>query len=176
MNRIKYKRNDENLKKDFVRAGKLLQIFNLANYENEQLKTEILAELFGTVGNGILVEHNFHCDLGYNIHVGVNFYAGYNCTILDMAEIRIGDNCLIAPNVGIYTAGHDINPIDRHKKGFAKPISIGNNVRIGGHCVIIGGIKIGDNSIIASGSVVTKDVPKNSIFAGNPAKKIKDIE
>ncbi|MBD0822710.1 sugar O-acetyltransferase [Aestuariibaculum marinum] len=176
MKRIEYKRNDQNLKKDFVRAGKLLQKFNLADYENEQLKTKILTELFGTVGNGISVEHNFHCDLGYNIHVGKNFYAGFNCTILDMAEVKIGDNCLIAPNVGIYTAGHNINPIDRHKTGFAKPTTIGNNVWIGGHCVIIGGVKIGDNSIIASGSVVTKDVPKNTIFAGNPAKKLKDIE
>ncbi|MDO3694791.1 sugar O-acetyltransferase [Fulvivirga maritima] len=176
MKRIEYKRNDENLKKDFVRAGKLLQDFNSANYENEQLKTEILTELFGTVGNGISVEHNFHCDLGYNIHVGKNFYAGFNCTILDMAEVKIGDNCLIAPNVGIYTAGHNISPVDRHKTGFAKPIIIGNNVWIGGHSVIIGGVEIGDNSIIASGSVVTKDVPENTIFAGNPAKKLKDIE
>lgn len=173
---IEYKRNDESLKKDFVRAGKLVQKFNYADYENEKLKTEILTELFGTVGTGISVEHNFHCDLGYNIHVGENFYAGFNCTILDMAEVRIGDNCLIAPNVGIYTAGHNINPIDRHKTGFAKPITIGNNVWIGGNCAIIGGVKIGDNSIIASGSVVTKDVPENTIFAGNPAKKLKDIE
>ena len=176
MKRIEYERNNENLKKDFIRAGKLVQKFNSADYENEQLKTEILTELFGTVGIGISVEHNFHCDLGYNIHVGQNFYAGFNCTILDMAEVRIGDNCLIAPNVGIYTAGHNINPIDRHKTGFAKPITIGNNVWIGGHCAIIGGVNIGDNSIIASGSVVTKDVPENTIFAGNPAKKLKDIE
>lgn len=173
---IEYKRNEESLKKDFIRAGKLLQNFNSIDYENEQLKKEILTELFGTVGNGISVEHNFHCDLGYNIHVGKNFYAGFNCTILDMAEVRIGDNCLIAPNVGIYTAGHNINPIDRHKTGIAKPITIGNSVWIGGHCAIMGGVKIGDNSIIASGSVVTKDVPENTIFAGNPAKKIKDIE
>ena len=176
MKNIDYKRNDETLKQDFIRAGKLLQKFNTSDYEDEILKTKILTELFGTVGQGISIEHNFHCDLGYNIHVGENFYAGFNCTILDMAEVKIGDNCLIAPNVGIYTAGHHINPVDRHKSGFAKPIIIGNNVWIGGHCVIIGGVKIGDNSIIAAGSTVTKDVPKNSIFAGNPAKKLKDIE
>lgn len=168
MKRIEYQRNDEGLKNDFIRAGKLLQKFNSADYENERLKTELLIELFGTVGNGISVEHNFHCDLGYNIHVGENFYAGFNYTILDMAEVRIGDNCMIAPNVGIYTAGHTINPIDRHKTGFAKPITIGNNVWIGG-------IRIGNNSIIASGSVVTKDVPENTIYAGNPARKLKDI-
>ena len=176
LKRIEYKRNDKTLKNDFVRAGKLLQKFNTANYENELLKIEILTELFGTVGNGISVEHNFHCDLGYNIHVGENFYAGFNCTILDMAEVRIGNNCLIAPNVGIYTAGHNISPINRHKTGFAQPITIGDNVWIGGHCAILGGVKIGDNSIIASGSVVTKEVLKNTIVAGNPAKKLKDIK
>ncbi len=175
MERIEYERNAPNLKKDFLRAGKLLQKFNLADYEDIETKTAILKELLGSVGNEISVEHNFHCDLGYNIHVGENFYAGFNCTILDMAEVRIGDNCLIAPHVGIYTAGHSINPAGRHKTGFAQPITIGNNVWIGGHCVVLGGVKIGDNSIIAAGSVVTKDVPENTIFAGNPAKKIKDI-
>lgn len=152
-----------------------MQQFNNAAYEDEALKTALLTELLGSVGNGISIEHNFHCDLGYNIHVGEHFYAGFNCTILDMVEVRIGDNCLIAPNVGIYTAGHNINPIDRHKSGFAKPITIGNNVWIGGHCAIIGGVTIGDNAIIASGSVVTKDVPANTIYAGNPAKKLRDI-
>ncbi|NJL77428.1 MAG: sugar O-acetyltransferase [Saprospiraceae bacterium] len=176
MERIDYKRNDVTLKKAFIRAGKLLQKFNSADYEDDKIKTEILTELLGSIGTGISIEHNFHCDLGYNIHVGENFYAGFNCTILDMAEVRVGDNCLIAPNVGIYTAGHNINPIDRHITGFAKPISIGNNVWIGGHCIIVGGVKIGNNSIIAAGSVVTKDVPENTIFAGNPAKKLKDIE
>jgi maltose O-acetyltransferase len=170
-----YIRGDNSLKKDFVRAGKLLQQFNQTDYEADELKREILTELFGSAGEGISVEHNFHCDLGCNIHVGRNFYAGFNCTILDMAEVRIGDNCLIGPNVGLYTAGHDINPIDRHKVGYAKPITIGNNVWIGGHCAILGGITIGDNSIIAAGSVVTKDVPANTIVGGNPAKKLRDI-
>ena len=173
--KIKYIRNDQAMKKDLIRAGKLLQKFNQTDYENVELKERILNQLLGSVGNGISIEHNFHCDFGYNIHVGENFYAGFNCTILDMAEVRIGDNCLIAPNVGIYTAGHDIDPVNRHKSGFAKPITIGNNVWIGGHTVIIGGVKIGNNSIIAAGSVVTKEVPENTVFAGNPAKKIKDI-
>jgi maltose O-acetyltransferase len=173
--KIHYKRNDPRLKAAFIKTGKLLQRFNSSDYENDEEKAEILKELFGTVGQGISIEHNFHCDLGYNIHVGENFYAGFNCTILDMAEVRIGDNCLVAPNVGIYTAGHNTDPRDRHKTGFAKPITIGNNVWIGGHCVILGGIAIGDNSIIAAGSVVTKDVPANAIFGGNLAKKLRDL-
>ncbi|CAL2082110.1 putative maltose O-acetyltransferase [Tenacibaculum sp. 190524A02b] len=174
--KIEYIRYDKNMRNEYVRAGKLLQKFNSTDFEDDETKVSLLHELLGTVGKGIVVEHNFHCDFGYNIHVGANFYAGYNCTILDMAEVSIGDNCLIAPNVGIYTAGHTINPINRHKTGYAKPITIGNNVWIGGHCAIIGGVTIGDNSIIAAGSVVTKDVPKNTIYGGKPAKKLRDID
>lgn len=134
-----------------------------------------MEQLFDSVEKGISIEHNFHCDLGYNIHVGENFYAGFNCTILNMAEVRIRNNCLIGPNVGIYTVGHKINSLERLKAGYAKSITIGNNVWIGGHCVIIGGIKIGNNSIIAAGSTVTKNIPENTIYAGNPAKEIKEI-
>src|SRR4051812_32405064 len=112
-----YIRGDTHLRADFVRAGKLLQQFNQADYDADEFKISILKELFGSVGEGISVEDNFHCDLGYKIHVGRNFYAGFNCTISDMAEVKIGDNCLIAPNVGIYTSGHDVNPENRHKTG-----------------------------------------------------------
>ena len=173
---IEYRRDDKDLKEQVLKAGILLQKFNSISYEKRNLKEEIIEELFGSVGKGINIEQNFHCDLGYNIHVGSNFYAGNNCTILDIATVKIGDNCLIAPNVGIYTAGHNISPVDRNKTGFGRPIIIGDNVWIGGHSVIVGGVKIGDNSIIAAGAVVTKDVPENTIYAGNPAKKIRDIK
>lgn len=169
-------RGDEKLEKDFGRSAGLVRQFNNAGYEEGELKTKLLLELFGSAGEGISIQHNFHCDLGYNIHVGKNFHAGYNCTVLDMAEVRVGDNCMIAPDVGIYTAGHNISPVDRHKTGHAYPVTIGNNVWIGGHAVILPGVTIGDNSIVAAGSVVTKDVAANTIVAGNPAKKIRDIE
>lgn len=113
--KVEYIRGDKSLLDDFKKAGKSIQRFNTADYDNDTLKKSILYDLFGSVGEGINIEHNFHCDLGYNIHVGQNFYAGFNCTIPNMAEVRIGDNCLIAPNVGIYTAGHNIHPVDRHK-------------------------------------------------------------
>ncbi|EAL61753.1 hypothetical protein DDB_G0291538 [Dictyostelium discoideum AX4] len=159
-----------------IDTGKLVQEFNSLPYEDIQGKKKIIEKLFGSVGDDVSIEHNFHCDLGFNIHVGNRFYAGYNFTVLDVAEVRIGDNCLIAPNVGIYTAGHYISPPEeRHKTGYGIPITIGNNVWIGGHSVILPGVTIGDNSIIAAGSVVNKDVPKNTIVAGNPARKIKDI-
>ncbi|WP_314587999.1 sugar O-acetyltransferase [Paenibacillus terrigena] len=173
--KIYYQRGTEELKMKSIRAQKLVQEFNRSDVEEFEKKENIIRELFGSVGDGLNIEHNFHCDLGYNIHVGNNFYAGYNCTILDMAEVRIGDDCMIAPNVGIYTAGHSVEPKDRNKSGYGIPITIGNNVWIGGSCVILPGVHIGDNSIVAAGSVVTKDVPANTIVAGNPAKIIRQI-
>lgn len=158
--KVNYERGTDELKKKNIRAHKLVQQFNNTDVEEEGKKKEILKKLFGNVGKNASIEHNFHCDLGYNIHVGNDFYAGYNCTILDMAEVIIGDNCLIGPNVGIYTAGHSIEPKGRNKNGYATPIQIGNDVWIGGSCVILAGVTIGDNSIVA---------------AGNPAKKLKGI-
>jgi maltose O-acetyltransferase len=173
--KIYYERGTNDLKKKNIHAHNLIQEFNNANVEDDLKKEEIIKKLFGSVGDNPSIEHNFHCDLGYNIHVGNSFYTGYNCTILDMAEVRIGDNCMIGPNVGIYTAGHSIEPKGRNKSGYAIPIIIGNDVWIGGSCVILAGVTIGDNSVVAAGSVVTKDVPANVIVAGNPAKILKNI-
>lgn len=174
--KIDYERGTEELRKKNNRVYKLVQEYNNTSAEEANRREVIINELFGSVGTSPSIEHNFHCDLGYNIHVGDNFYAGFNCTILDMAEVRIGDNCMIGPNVGIYTAGHSIEPKNRNKSGYAIPIHIGNDVWIGGSCVILAGITIGDNSIVAAGSVVTKDIPANTIVAGNPAKIIRKID
>ncbi len=173
--RIYYERGTEELRKKSIRAHKLVQEFNSSGVDAEVRKQNLIIDLFGSVGTNPSIEHNFHCDVGYNIHVGDNFYAGYNCTILDMAEVRIGDNCMIGPNVGIYTTGHSIEPKDRNKSGYVIPIVIGNDVWIGGSCVLLAGVTIGDNSIIAAGSVVTKNVASNLIVAGNPAKTLKSI-
>ncbi|WNC13631.1 sugar O-acetyltransferase [Brevibacillus brevis] len=173
--KIFYERGTDELREKSLRAQKLVMDFNLSDPADTEKKDRLVKELFGSVGEGVCIEHNFHCDLGYNIHVGRNFYAGYNCTILDMAEVRIGDDCMIAPNVGIYTAGHSIEPMNRNKTGYAIPVTIGKNVWIGGHSVILPGVSIGDNSIVAAGSVVTKDVPAHTIVAGNPAKVVKYI-
>ena len=159
-----------------MRASKLVRQLNQLSFDEIDSQEGLLKELFGSVGENPCVEDNFHCDLGYNIHVGNHFYAGFNCTMLDMAEIRIGDNCMIGPNVGLYTSGHRISPKNRNKDGYAIPITIGSDVWIGGSCVILPGVTIGDHSIVAAGSVVTKDVPKNTIVAGNPAKILRNIE
>jgi len=173
--KIHYERGTQELRNHSVRAHKLVMELNNGEIENDDHKERIIRELFGSVGASPFIEHNFHCDLGFNIHIGDDFYVGYNCTILDMAEVRIGDNCMIGPNVGLYTAGHSIEPKGRNKGGYALPIRIGNDVWIGGSCVILPGVEIGDNSIVAAGSVVTKNVPANTIVAGNPAKILKSI-
>lgn len=174
--KVFYNRGSEELTKQTKRAAKLVQVFNRCEVDEDQKKEAIIRELFGGVGNGLVIEDNFHCDLGYNIHVGNNFYAGYNCTILDMAPVTIGNDCMLGPNVGLYTAGHSIEPVDRNKTGYGIPIQLGHNVWIGGSSVILAGIQIGDNSIVAAGSVVTKDVPANTMVGGNPARFIKLIQ
>lgn len=173
--KVHYTRGTDHLKRQTKRAAKLVQAFNRCEVDDDPKKEALIRELFGSVGEGVSLEDNFHCDLGYNIHVGDNFYAGYNCTILDMAEVRIGHNCLLGPNVGIYTASHSIEPLDRYKTGYGLSILLGDNVWVGGSSVILAGVRIGDNSIVAAGSVVTKDVPPNTIVGGNPARILKSI-
>ncbi|MFD0770581.1 maltose acetyltransferase domain-containing protein [Bacillus sp. CGMCC 1.60114] len=137
----------------------------------------IVKELFGSTGDSIHIESSFKCDYGYNIHVGENFYANFDCVILDVCPVVIGDNCLMAPGVHIYTATHPLNPIERASGvEFGKPVTIGNNVWIGGRAVINPGVTIGDNVVIASGAVVTKDIRDNVVVGGNPARVIKEIK
>lgn len=123
------------------------------------------------------MEPNIRFDYGYNTYVGENFYANFDCTILDVCEVRIGDNCMLAPGVHIYTATHPIDPVERNSgQEFGKPVTIGNNVWIGGGAIINPGVTIGDDVVIASGAVVTKDVPDRVVVGGNPAKIIKRLD
>ncbi|ASN03560.1 maltose acetyltransferase domain-containing protein [Virgibacillus necropolis] len=146
--------------------------------ETENLKrTLLLKELFGSSGDVLGVEPSFRCDYGYNIHVGENFYANFDCVILDVCEVRIGDNCAMAPGVHIYTATHPIDPYERIKgPEYGKPVTIGDNVWIGGRAVINPGVTVGNNVVVAAGAIVTKDVPDNVVVGGNPAKVIKHID
>lgn len=159
-----------------TKVSALTKRLNSLTLAEQTQKQEIIKELFGSVGSNPFVGDNFHCDFGQNIHVGDNFHADYNCTMLDLAEIRIGDNCLIGPDVGIYTAGHRIQPEGRIADVYAQPVTIGNDVWIGGHSTILPGVTIGDGAVVAAGSVVTKDVPPRSLVAGNPAEFKKSIE
>ena len=136
-----------------------------------------IRELFGTAGKVANVLPGFRCDYGKNIHVGEDFLANYNVTILDIAPVRIGDYCMIGPNTLITTVGHPLSVKGRReKKAYGKPVAIGDDVWIGGNCTILPGVTIGKNVVIAAGAVVTKDIPDNCVVAGIPAKIIKRLE
>jgi maltose O-acetyltransferase len=167
---------DEELFKERQNAKELLFEFNSLKPSEIEKRNELLNNLFGKVPKQFFIEPPFRCDYGYNISVGENFYANYNCTVLDCAPVTIGDNVLLAPNVGLYTAGHPIHYEPRNRGiEYAFPIMIGDNVWIGGGVIVNPGITIGSNVVIGSGSVVTKDIPSNVVAAGNPCRVIKAI-
>lgn len=171
-----YNPGDPELVNERLNARRLTRLYNQTLETEGNQRTGLLKELFGSTGKNLFIEPAFRCDYGYNIHVGENFYANFDCVFLDVCEIRIGDNCLIAPGVHIYTATHPLNPNERVSGAeYGKPVSIGHNVWIGGRAVINPGVKIGNNVVIASGAVVTKDVPDNVLAGGNPAKILKQI-
>lgn len=172
-----YYASDKILVKEREKCKRLTRLFNNTLEDEYEKREEILSELFGSVGSKINVEQNIRCDYGYNIHVGENFFANYDCIFLDVCKIEIGDNVMLAPNVQIYTAYH---PMDAQLRNsgieYGSPVKIGNNVWIGGGVIITPGITIGDNVVIGAGSVVTKDIPSNTVAVGNPCRVIKKIE
>jgi len=150
--------------------------YNLIPPDKQEKMLTMIKDILGKTGDNVFIEQPFHCDYGKNIEVGNNFYANYNCIILDVGKVTIGENVMFAPNVSIYTAGHPIHPESRnsgYEYGF--PVTIGDNVWVGGSVVINPNIKIGNNVVIGSGSVVTKDIPDDVIAAGNPCRVIRKI-
>lgn len=136
-----------------------------------------LQQILGRSDDDTCIVQPFCCDYGKHIRVGKRFYANFNLVVLDEASVTIGDDCFVGPNVGMYTACHSTNPIERNtRKEWARPIKIGNNVWIGGSATILPGVTIGDNVTIGAGSVVVKDVPSGVVVAGNPARIVKKIE
>lgn len=150
--------------------------YNLLRPDEKNRMSELIKDILGKAGDNVFIEQPFHCDYGKNIEVGKNFFANYNCTILDVGKVIIGDNVMFAPNVSIYTAGHPVHPDSRNSGyEYGIEITIGDNVWVGGSVVINPGVHIGNNVVIGSGSVVTKDIPDNMIAAGNPCKVIREI-
>ncbi|UZW14634.1 sugar O-acetyltransferase [Clostridium pasteurianum] len=150
--------------------------YNLIPPDKQEKMLTMIKDILGKTGDNVFIEQPFHCDYGENIEVGNNFYANYNCIILDVGKVTIGENVMFAPNVSIYTAGHPIHPESRnsgYEYGF--PVTIGDNVWVGGSVVINPNIKIGNNVVIGSGSVVRKDIPDDVIAAGNPCRVIRKI-
>ena len=154
---------------------RILQELNFADRSDFEKISRIVKELLGKSENAF-INPPFYCDYGSHIEVGKNFFANYNCTIIDVAKVTIGDNCQMAPNVAIYTAGHPLHPVSRNSLyEYGISVTIGDNVWIGGNTVILPGVHIGSNTVIGAGSVVTKDIPDWVVAAGNPCRVIKKI-
>lgn len=168
--------NDVTLISERLECKEKCRSYNGLRPKEIEKREAMLKTIIGKVAGGILIEQPFYCDYGYNITVGKNFYANFNLVILDEAQVTFGDNVFIAPNCSFYTAGHPIDPTERNKGlEYALPISVGDNVWIGGNVCVLPGVKIGDNCVIGAGSVVVKDIPSNSVAVGNPCKVIKTI-
>lgn len=173
---LPYKAWLDGLSEERMACKRIIHEFNLLPPDEGERAQELMRKLLGKTGKVFHLVPPFHCDYGSNIEIGENFFSNYGLTILDVAKVTIGDNAQIAPNVAIYTAGHPVHPDSRNSGyEYGIPVTIGDNVWLGGNTVILPGVTIGSNSVIGAGSVVTKDVPEWVIAAGNPCKVIRKI-
>lgn len=150
--------------------------FNNLSPDRVEEQRLIIKGLLGSVGRRFHINQPFRCDFGCNIHVGENFFANFNLTVLDEGRVTIGNNCFIGPNVSIYTACHPLGAEERNTAAeWAEPVTIGDNVWIGGSVTILPGVTIGDNVVVGAGSVVTRDVEPDTVVGGNPARVLKRL-
>ncbi|HKP73895.1 MAG TPA: sugar O-acetyltransferase [Longimicrobiaceae bacterium] len=172
-----YIASDPELRREYLHAREVTHRFNALPPSAFDEGMALLGGLFGAFGEGAVVMAPFRCDYGYNIRVGRNFFANYNCVFLDCAAITIGDDVQLAPCVQLYTATHPLDAaIRRAGPEYARPITIGDDVWIGGGSIVLPGVTIGAEAVIGAGSVVTRDVPPGVLAAGNPCRVIRAIE
>ena len=172
-----YSAVDEELLRELNAVKDIIHDYNLLRPTDSQAKLRMLKQLLGHVADDqIIINQPFYCDYGKQISVGRRFFANFNFTVLDEAPVTIGDDCFIGPNVSIYTACHSTDPVERNsRREWALPVTIGNNVWIGGSVTILPGIKIGDNATIGAGSVVVNDIPDGCIAVGNPCRVVRKL-
>lgn len=167
---------DDDLYPRRFKAKKLFRQYNRTEDEETELRRQIMEELFHSVGRNVWIEPDFRCEFGKNITIEDNVYINFGCVILDCAEVVIGANSLLGPNIGLYPVNHALDAEERIHGGCrGTPIRIGKNVWLGGDVKVLAGVTIGDNSVIGAGSVVTKDIPANVIAVGNPCKVLRTI-
>jgi maltose O-acetyltransferase len=170
-----YDASDPELVRRRQRARDLCQALNASGKSEQALRRKLLEQLLGSGGDSASVEPPFYCDYGSNLHLGAKVYFNFNCVVLDVCEVKIGDFTLFGPAVQIYTATHPLNAAERRTREFAKPIEIGSDVWVGGAAIICPGVTIGSRSVIGAGSVVTRDVPEGVFAAGNPCRVIRQL-
>jgi maltose O-acetyltransferase len=173
----RYDPDDPELVADRERARELTRRHNRTAPTDRDRRRDLLESLFGTLGDECRVEPPFRCDYGYNVHVGGNFYANFDCVVLDVCPVRFGRNCALGPGVHVYTAAHPLDPAERATGAeYGRPVTVGDDVWIGGRAVLNPGVTVGDGAVVASGAVVPDDVPEGVVVGGNPATVIEEID
>lgn len=171
-----YDATDRELSDERLKARLLIKALNDTSEDETEERSRILKELMPNAGEGLWLQPPFYCDYGSNIKIGDKVFFNFNCVVLDVMQVTIGSRTLFGPNVQVYTATH---PLDYKERAsgleFAKPVTIGEDVWVGGSAVICPGVTIGDRSVIGAGSVVTKDIPADVFAAGNPCKVIRGL-
>ena len=158
-----------------ARARDLCQALNATGEAHAEERRAIVRVLFGSGGDSVWMQPPFFCDYGVNIELGERVFFNFNCVVLDVCRVRIGDYTLFGPAVQIYTPMHPMNAEQRRREEFGKPIDIGSDVWVGGGAIILPGVRIGSRAVIGAGSVVTRDVPEGTFAAGNPCRVIREI-
>ena len=157
------------------RARDLCQALNATRESQQEERRRLLRDLFGTGGESVWMQPPFYCDYGANIELGERVFFNFNCIVLDVCRVRVGDYTLFGPAVQIYTAMHPLDAEQRRREEFGKPVEIGADVWVGGGAIILPGVRIGSRAVIGAGSVVTRDVPDQVFAAGNPCRVIRKI-
>lgn len=171
-----YQATDPELIKELNEVKDLCQAYNQLRPTMLKERNEMLQRMLGRADEDTFINQPFYCDYGKHIRVGKRFFANFGWTVLDEAYVTIGDDCFIGPQVGIYTACHSTDPVERNsRKEWAEPVNIGNNCWIGGGVTILPGVNIGDNVTIGAGSVVVGDIPSDTVAVGNPARVVKHL-
>jgi maltose O-acetyltransferase len=167
---------DEELEAEQARAQALLERYNATRHAEQDLRERLLREILAEVGEGVVVRPPFRCDYGSNITIGARTFVNFDCVLLDVAPIRIGANCQLATRVQLLTATHPIDPEPR-RLGWesAEPITIGDNVWLGGGAIVCPGVTIGDDTVVGAGAVVTRDLPRGVVALGVPATVAREI-
>ena len=157
------------------RARDLCQHLNATREADVEMRRGILKQLFAAGGETVWMQPPFYCDYGSNIHLGRKCFLNFNCIVLDVCEVRVGDHVFFGPAVQIYTPMHPMNAALRRQQEFGKPVDIGSDVWVGGGALILPGVRIGSRAVIGAGSVVTRDIPEGVFAAGNPCRVIREI-
>ncbi|SRR2546426_12511894 len=172
-----YIADDPELMRESTRAATLTAQFNAAAADDDEGRRRILRELLGSLGEGTTIRPPFRCDYGYRIRFGVRTFVNFGLVALDVGPITVGDDVQIGPNVQLLTATHPTDPEPRRAKWEgSRPITIGNNVWLGGGVVVCPGVSIGDNAVVGAGAVVVRDIPPNVVAAGNPARIVRRLQ